>query len=184
MKNIIFILLACFTLSTFAQKSPVDKFLKKYDWDNGLVMKEMKPGSEEFSDEFKLNGQAISELLEKVEKLTIINGDSSSLPSTRNAFYNDAFEVLKDDGYTNIVQVNSDDGDKVGIYTSLHKNGNIKEVVFLLLEENNLLMMVVKADLDLSELGLGDIIKCLEKDHSDKKCKKDHDHKHGQDCGD
>lgn len=185
MRKLIFIILAGISLSGFAQRSPVDKFLKKYDFEQGITINEMKPGSPEFAEELKVKGEAIDKLLEKVEKLTIVKGDSASNPLARKTFFDEASAVLKNDMYTNIVHVNSD-GEKICIYLSHHKSGNIREVVFLLLEEDNMLMMNVTADLDMSQLGLNEILECLTKQEHKEECEKDedHGHEHGQDRGD
>lgn len=184
MKKLAFIVLACITFSAVAQKTAVDKFLKKYDWGQGIAMNEMKPGSQEFCDEMKLNGKAVDELLKKVDKLIIVKGDSASDLSARKSFYSSAFDVLKNEEYKNVVQVNSDDGDKVGIYTSQHKNGNFHEIVFLLIEEDNLLMMIVKGDFDMSEFGLGDLMKIFDRHEHNKDYNKEDEYDHGQDRGD
>lgn len=171
MRTFVLIFLTLFAFTSFAQRSPLDRFLVKYDWNQGLTMKEIKPGSTEFSDEFKMKGEAFDEAMASIDKVRIIKGDSaSSSPDTRNAFFNEAYEIIRDKDYAALIHVHASDGENVGLYASKRKSGSISEFIFLMNGENSLLMIQLKGDIDINEFPFSGIMQTLSCGHEHSNC--------------
>ncbi len=151
MKALTFILLVVFTMTAYAQKSPVEKFIEKNAYEKGITMKEILPGSTEFTGELKLQGDDIKQALEQIEIIQVIRCETEKTSSkTRNEFYSKAMAALTDDSYISMMSVKTDDGDNVGFYANQKEDGKLNEVILMVKEKDEVMMAYVKGDIDLS----------------------------------
>jgi hypothetical protein len=161
--TILIIFITAFGLVSFGQRSPVDKLLKKYDWNQGLTLKEIHPGSTEFTSELKIEGEEIEKAIASIDRVNIIKGDeASSSPDIRNAFFKDVSKALDNKVYTALFQVNADDGERVGLYANQKEDTHYSEFVLIVKETESLMMVQVKGDIDISDFNLGELVKNLE----------------------
>lgn len=173
--SILIILITAFGLVSFGQRSPVDKLLKKYDWNQGLSLKEIYPGSTEFSSELKIDGEEFKKAVASIDRVNIIKGDKASASSkVRKSFYKDVSKALDNDDYIALFQVNDDDGERVGLYASQEKDTHYSEFVLIVNQTESLLMVQVKGDIDISDINLGELLKNLESQKGQHDC-------HGED---
>lgn len=160
--TVLIILFTAFGLVSFGQRSPVDKLLNKYDWNQGLTLKEIHPGSTEFTSEFKIEGEEFEKAIASIDLVNIIKGnEASSSPRIRNSFYRDVAKALDDKTYTALFQVNDDDGERVGLYANQKEDTHYSEFVLIVKETESLMMVQVKGDIDISEINLGELVKNL-----------------------
>jgi len=152
MRIFIIILLAAFSISVSAQKSSVEKFIKKQAKTDGFSIQEIDLKSEEFSDQFKVEGKDIQEALDQLDIIRILSSDSSSTDASRSTFMSKAQKALKDKAYIELAEVRSDDGETVSAYANQMDNGIIREFVMLVGEDESTLMIYVKGKMDLASL--------------------------------
>lgn len=149
MRTLAFIMLAVVTLTACAQKSPVDKFIKKQSKADYIQMKEIEVNSKEFVAEMKLEGKDVEEILAQIDMIRIITTDSTATESDKADFIAKAQDALDDDRYTELAVVKSD-GDDVGLYTYPMEDGKIREMVVLVGGDDNAMMVCLTGRLDMS----------------------------------
>lgn len=140
--------MAVFMMTAYAQKSPVDKFIKKQSKADYIKVEEIDVNSKEFTAEMKLDGEA-EEILAQVEMIKILTTDSTATLSEKAEFIEKAKAALTDDRYTELAMVRSD-GDDVGLYAYPMDDGKIREMVVLVGGEDNALLVCLKGHLDMS----------------------------------
>jgi len=158
MRTLAFIMLAVVTMTACAQRSPVEKFIKKQKKVDGISMQEIDLKSEEFAAQFQVEGEEIEEMMEQLEVIRILSSDSAASQSVRESFFSKAKNALGSDEYTVLVNVQTDDQDDVGIYTRQINDELIGEVVVLVAETDNVIMIYVKGEIDMSKTLSSDII--------------------------
>ena len=167
------IVLMAFTLNATAQKSPLEKVINKYGDKKGVSTQLIEPGSEEFQSHLKIDGDEINEALSQLETIRIINVDSDKASlTTVNKFYGKAVDALEDERYSEIMKINSDDGEDVSFYISQHEDGALNEIVLLVNQEDGFMMVYVKGAIDMSDFNFGELMSvftCINKD-KDKDC--------------
>jgi hypothetical protein len=171
MRAIILILLAVFTMTAYAQKSSVEKFIKKEAKTEGISIKEIEPGSEEFSSQFNVDEGDLKEAFDQIDIIKIISADSASTTeSIRQGFFTNAQAALKSEDYISLMQVSADDGDDVSIYANQTDNGMIREFVLLVNQPYDVLMVYVKAEIDMTGFLSGELLTAIMKDKKGKDC--------------
>ena len=141
--------MAVFMMTAYAQKSPVDKFIKKQSKADYIKVEEIDVNSKEFSAEMKLEGEEVEEILAQIDMIKILTTDSTATASDKASFVEKAKEALDDDRYTELAMIKSD-GDDVGLYTYPMDDGKIREMVVLVGGEDNALLVCLKGRLDMS----------------------------------
>ena len=152
MKIFTIILLAAFTLTASAQKSSVEKFIKKQAKTEGISIQEIDFKSKDFATKFQVEGEDIQEALDQLDIIKILSTDSTSTEASRMAFITKAEIALQDKAYIDLAVVRSDDGENVSIYASQKENGLISEFVVLIGESESAMMIYVKGKMDLASL--------------------------------
>jgi hypothetical protein len=148
MRAITFIVMAVFMMTAYAQKSPVEKFIKKQSKTDYIKVEEIDVNSKEFTAEMKLDGKA-EEILAQVEMIKILTSDSTATSSDKANFMDKAKDALDDERYTELAVVRSD-GDDVGLYAYPMDDGKIREMVVLVGGDDNTLLVYMKGKLDMS----------------------------------
>lgn len=171
MRIFAFIILTVFTLTAIAQHTPLEKVINKYADKEGVSVKEIKPGSEEFKGQFKLEGDEINEALAQLESFKIISVDTevTSL-STFDKFYNKTVSALDDDRYMELMKVHADDGEDVSFYVNQREDGAFREIVLLVNQGTSFMMVYVKGEINMSDLNFGELMSaltCKQKDKDD-----------------
>jgi hypothetical protein len=157
MRTLAFIMLAVVTMTACAQRSPVEKFIKKQKKVDGISMQEIDLKSEEFTAQFQVEGDEIEEMMEQLEVIRILSSDSAASSSVRETFISKAKQALSSEDYNVLVNVQTDDEDDVGIYTRSINNDRIGEVVVLVGESDDVFMIYIKGDIDMSKTLSSDI---------------------------
>jgi len=171
MRAFILILLAVFTITAYAQKSPVEKFIKKQKKTEGISIQEIEPGSEEFNAEFQFEGEKIENALAQLDIIKIISCDSASTTaSARENFYSKAQVALQHEDYIEIVRVHSDDNEDVGFYSNQMENESIRELVLIVKEDYDVMMVYVKGEIDLSSFLTKELLTAMQKGKGGKEC--------------
>ena len=152
MRIFIFILLAAFTITASAQKSSVEKFIKKQAKTEGFSVQEIDLKSEDFATQFKVEGEDIQNALEQLDIIKILSSDSSSTDASRSTFFSKAQKALANEAYIELAKVQSNDGEAVSAYANQMDNGLIREFVMLVGEDDTALMIYVKGEMDLASL--------------------------------
>ena len=164
MRVFIFTLLAVFTITAYAQKSSVEKFIKKQAKKEGISIQEIEPGSGEFNAEFQFEGEKIEKALAQLDIIKIISCDSASTSaSMRDDFYSKAQRALQHEDYIEIVRVHTDDNEDVGFYSNQMENGLIREAVLLVKESHDVMMVYVKGEIDLSSFLTKELVTLMKK---------------------
>ncbi|MEE4257014.1 MAG: DUF4252 domain-containing protein [Bacteroidales bacterium] len=158
MRTLVFIMLAVVTMTAYAQRSPVEKFIKKQKKVDGISMQEIDLKSEEFAAQFQVEGGDIAEMLEQLEVIRILSSDSAASQAVRDSFIENARKALDSDDYNVLVNVHADGEDEVGIYTRPINDGLIGELVVLVGETDDVIMIYVKGKIDMSKTLSSDII--------------------------
>ena len=173
MRILTLIALMVFTLNATAQKSPLEKVINKYGDKEGISTQVIEPSSEEFQSQLKTDGDEINEALSQLETIKIIDVDSDKASlATVNKFYGKAVVALEDERYSEVMKVNSDDGEDVSLYISQQEDGIFNEIVLLVNQEEGFMMVYVKGTIDMSDFNLGELMSvftCINKD-KDKDC--------------
>lgn len=149
MRALAIIMLALVTMTACAQKSPVEKFIKKQSKADYIQTKEIEVNSKEFVAEMKLEGKDVEEILAQIDMIRIITTDSTATESDKADFIANAQDALDDDRYTELAVVKSD-GDDVGLYTYPMEDGKIREMVVLVGGDDNVMMVCLTGRLDMS----------------------------------
>jgi len=157
MRTLAFIMLAVVTMTACAQRSPVEKFIKKQKKVDGISMQEIDLKSEEFASQFQVEGDDIEEMMEQLEVIAILTSDSTASPSVRENFVSKAKNALDREEYTVLVNVQTEDQEDVGIYTRPISDGLIGEMILLVGETDNVFMVYVKGEIDMSKTLSSDI---------------------------
>lgn len=152
MRALTFILLAVFVMTAQAQKSPVEKFVKKQAKADGISMQEIDLKSEDFSKQFHVEGEEIEEALQQVDVIKILSSDSTSTAADRKSFFLKAKKALEDEIYIELAKIRSDDGENVGLYANQLDNGLIREMIVLVGEGDSVVMIYVKGNMDMAGL--------------------------------
>ncbi len=164
MRVIIFTLLAVFTITAYAKKSSVEKFIKKQAKTEGISIQAIEPGSEEFNAEFQFEGEKIEKALAQLDIIKIISCDSASTTaSIRDDFYSKAMDALQHEDYIEIVRVHSDDNEDVGFYYNQMEDGLIREAVLLVKESHDVMMVYVKGEIDFSNFFTKELLGLMQK---------------------
>lgn len=170
MRTIIFIILATFTLTSFAQRSPVEKFIKKNAYENGVTVQEIHPGEMELDGQFKLEGKELKKALDQIEVIKIISVDNEKASlSQREEFHEKALKALDNKKYMELVEVNTDE-EQVGMYAYQKNDGNLREMIILVNEADNLLMVFIEGDINLGLFASKDMVAELMKNKDQKNC--------------
>lgn len=149
MRAILFIVMASFLVTANAQKSPVDKFIKKQSKADYVQVEEIEVNSKEFIAEMQLEGKDMEEVMAQIDVIKIMTTDSTATVSNKAAFIEKAQDALADDSYTELAIIKSD-GDDVGLYTYPMEDGKIREMVILVGGDDNAMMVCIKGRLDMS----------------------------------
>jgi len=152
MRILIFILLAAFSISAGAQKSSVEKFIKKQAKTDGFTVQEIDLKSEDFAAQFDIEGEDIQEALDQWDIIKILASDSISTNASRSSFILKAQKALANEAYIELAKIQSNDGEAVSAYANQMDNGLIREFVMLVGEDDTALMIYVKGEMDLSSL--------------------------------
>ncbi|MCK4993146.1 MAG: DUF4252 domain-containing protein [Bacteroidales bacterium] len=170
MRIFTFIILTVFALTAFAQRSPVEKFIKKNAFEDGISIKEIDPGSTEMSEKIQEEGEEVKEILAQFETIKIISCDAElTSAKTREKFYTKATEALSDDRYAELALVHSED-ETFSLYANQKSNGLIEEFVLLVKESNEVMMLYVKGEIDLAFLGMNDFLSSFMKSKGSRNC--------------
>ncbi|MCK4568963.1 MAG: DUF4252 domain-containing protein [Bacteroidales bacterium] len=172
MKIFTLILLAAFTITACAQKSPVEKFIKKQAKTEGISIKEIEPGSEDFNSQFQFEGEQIENALDQLDIIKVLSCDSASTTaSIRDDFYSKAQDALQQEDYTELIRVHSDDNEDVSFYTNQMDNGLIREAVLLVAESHDIMMVYIKGEINLSNFFSKELLTSMQKVKSGKECR-------------
>ncbi len=152
MRAFTFILLSVLILTAQAQKSTVEKFVKKQAKADGISMQEIDLKSEDFAAQFQAEGEEIEKALEQLDVIKILSSDSTSTASDRESFISKAKMALGDEAYVELARVSSDDGEDVGLYANQLDNGIIREMIVLVGESESVVMIYVKGNMDFTSL--------------------------------
>ena len=160
MRRLAFIMLAVVTMTACAQKSPVEKFIKKQKKVDGISLQEIDIQSEEFAAQFQAEGDEIEEVMAQLEVIKILSSDSTATETAREAFISKANKALSDDDYVALADIK--DGDEnVGVFMRYAENGLINEMVLLIGETESVNMIYVKGEIDMSKTLSSDIFSSL-----------------------
>jgi hypothetical protein len=170
MRIFTFIILTVFALTAFAQRSPVEKFIKKNAFEDGISIKEIDPGETEFAGKMQEKDKEAKDIFAQFETIKIISCDAVlTSAQTRENFYTKATEALSDDRYTELALVHSED-ETFSLYANQKDNGLIEEVVLLVKESNEVMMVYVKGEIDLACLGTNDFLSSFIKSKGSRNC--------------
>lgn len=171
MRVLTFILLAIFSISAYAQKSPLEKFTKKYAFGEGITITEISPGSTDFSKAFGEEEIDLKEMLNQIEVIKIINCDNEmTSAATRETFYDKAVAAVNDKRYVVLANIHTDD-EAFSVYTQ-EKNGIIKEFAVLFKDGPDVGMIYVKGEIDLTNFDSKPFLSVLNYKNKGKDCKK------------
>ena len=159
MRVFISILLAVFTITAFAQRSPLGKVIDKYSGKEGISVQEIDLKSEEFTSQFKVEGEEIEAALAQLEVLKIINCEKGS--ASFDKFYGKTSKALQDEAYSELMKVNSDDGEDVALYSMQLENGLVEEFVLMVKEDSGLMMIYVKGEIPMEDIGMNEVLKAF-----------------------
>ena len=170
MKTVTFIVLAAFALTAFAQRSPVEKFLKKNAFEDGITIKEIDLGETEFAGKMQEKGKEVKEIFAQFETIKIISCDSGmTTAQTRENFYSKAVEALADERYAQLALVHSED-ENFSLYANQKSSGLIGEFVLLVKESDEVMMVYVRGEIDLALLGTNDFLSSFMKSKGSRNC--------------
>ncbi|RLD81854.1 MAG: hypothetical protein DRJ15_03290 [Bacteroidetes bacterium] len=152
MRIFTFMLLAVFIMTAQAQKSPVEKFIKKQAKGEGISMQEIDLKSDDFASQFQVEGEEIEEALEQLDVVKILSSDSTATSADLENFMSKAKAALQDDAYIELARIRSEDNEDVGMYANQLDNGLIREMIVLVGESESATMIYVKGNMDLAGL--------------------------------
>ncbi|HSG68086.1 MAG TPA: DUF4252 domain-containing protein [Bacteroidales bacterium] len=159
MKNILIVFLAVCSIVTYAQQSPVEKVIDKFDGKAGISVQDISSGTETWDKLMKTDKVELREVLAKMETLKIVNCDTKEASlSTCKKFHEKLDNSVEDKRYAEILQVHGDDGEQVGFHISQLEDGSLREVVLLVDQGKGFLLVYMKGTIDMSSLNLGDIM--------------------------
>ena len=156
MRAFTFILMSVFIMTAYAQKSPVEKFIKKQSKSDAFAVQEIDVKSEEFTANFQMGGDDAEEILSQIDVIKILTSDSTATSDDKADFLKKAHAALGNDSYTELALVKSD-GDDVGLYANLMDNGLIREMVVLIGGGESAMMVYMKGELDMSNAFSSDL---------------------------
>jgi hypothetical protein len=170
MRIFTFIILTVFALTAFAQRSPVEKFIKKNAYEDGITIKEIDLGETEFAGKMQEKGKEVKEIFAQFETIKIINCDTGMTSmQTREKFFAKATEALSDERYAKLALVHSED-ESFSLYANQKSSGLIAEFVLLVKESNEVMMVYVKGEIDLALLGTNDFLSSFMKNKGSRNC--------------
>ena len=173
MRTIIVFILAAFTLSAGAQKTPLEKFVKKYAYEPGISVDVIEPASSEFPAFSEIDGPEAREVLAQFEYIRFIrcNAEETS-PETRGLFYSKAMETLQEQRYRELINVNTPK-DEIGFYASQEKNGVISEMALLIRETDDVMMIHARGEFKPGSIGMKELLSAMAKGKMNKGCDED-----------
>lgn len=179
-----FIILAVFALSTYAQKSPVEKAVKKYGGKKGIAVELIDPSSDDFQKNVQGKDNAVSKSMNQLDFIKIIKPDTlESSQVAVDRFLTHVQSALEDDSYATIFEVSGDDGEDVSMHVNQSADGVFREMALLVQEEDDFTMIYMKGEVDMNAFDFGDFLSVLGSDKK-KDCEHDdHDHEHDEPGG-
>lgn len=175
-----FIILAVFALSTYAQKSPVEKAVKKYGGKKGIAIEVIDPSSDDFQEKMHNKDNAVSKSMDQLDFIKIIKPDTLEASQTAvDRFLTHVQSALQDDSYATIFEVRGEDGEDVSMHVSQSPDGVFREMALLVEEKDDFTMIYMKGEVDMNAFDFGDFLSVLGSDKK-KDCEHD-DHEHDHD---
>lgn len=169
MRAITFIILALLVVTATAQKSPVEKFIKKNAYEGGISVQEIDPNSTETSPEASSEGMSFKDVATNFDNIMIIQCDPEmTSEKTRADFYTKASDALDNDKYIELVSIHDND-EAFDIFVYQKKPEIVNEIVSLIKDGEEVSMLYIKCDIDLKTFDLQPLINAMA---SNKSCGK------------
>ncbi|MEA3480004.1 MAG: DUF4252 domain-containing protein [Bacteroidota bacterium] len=135
-----------------AQKSSLNKLTKKYEKTEGFTFKEITAEDIDLdlSDD---NARGIIYSLENLDVIRIIRTDEDNPKYIKSvALKEKVNKILKEEAYEQLILVRDGD-EKLGVYIRKKENGNVTDVAVTVFDEDDLMLVYVRGDFDMSKVG-------------------------------
>ena len=168
MRTIIIIFLAAFSMTAYAQKSTVEKFIRKQAKTEGIKVQDIDIKSGDFTTQFQVEGEDIEKAMEQLEVIKILSCDSTSTAEKRLDFIIKAQNALQDEAYIELARIKSEEMEDVSLHANQMDNGLIREMIVLVKDDESVLMLYVKGKMDMTNLFSGKLFTSMVKSHKGK----------------
>jgi hypothetical protein len=153
LKYILFLTIALFmTGSVMAQKSALHKLSKKYAKMEGFTYKEILPQDIDL-DLSSDDAAGMRYALDNLNYVRIIKTDEEN-PDLKQAqsLMDDVNKIINDEDYDQLIMVQDGD-EQVGMYMRKNEKGNVTDGVLAIAEEDEVALIYVRGDFDMSKVG-------------------------------
>jgi len=150
--TILFIMMA-FTTLTFAQDDAISKFFDKYEEDDNFTHVTITSRMFGLFANLDVEDEADKELMDAVSKvkgLKIIGKDDIE-NSAADALYKEAFELIPDKEYDELMTVRDKDTDMK--FLIKEENGVITELIMVMHGDNEFFLLSLIGDIDLKQIS-------------------------------
>jgi len=179
-----FVILAVFAFATYAQRSPVEKAVKKYGEKKGIMVEVIDASSDEFKSMTQSKDNAVSKSMDQLDFIKIIRPDTLEISQKAvDRFLTNVRSALQDDSYARVFEVNDDDGEYVSMHVSQSGDGVFHEMALLIEEQDDFTMIYMKGDVDMNEFNFGDFLSVITGDKKKDEDHDDHEHDHDEPGG-
>ncbi len=135
-----------------AQRSSLNKLTRKYEKVEGFTFKEITAEDIDLdlSDD---DAQGIMYSLENLDVIRIIKTDEDNPKYTKSvALKEKVNEILKTEAYEQLILVQDGD-EKLGVFIRKKENGNVTDVAVTVFDDEELMLVYVRGDFDMSKVG-------------------------------
>lgn len=151
MKKLIVILMAALSpIFLIAQDTPLSSLYDRYANQTGFETTEILPGAMSFEPGTAAGYAQLGEMMKEIEKIRFVKSDSGS-GHEMEKFWKKILKAAGDDGYTEVVTVNSDDK-QIRMVMMKSVSGNTREIGIIAKSDKGVVLLTVTGDMDFSKM--------------------------------
>ena len=145
------LILIIISLSTFAQKNPVDKLFEKYGGKDGFTTVYISSKMFSLISDINTGDEEFNETMNKIESIKILTTEDDSLVDPGINFYKEIMNELSLDEYEELMVVKEKDQD---IKFLVKEKGNIiVELLLVIGGEGNNALISIRGNIDLKTIS-------------------------------
>ena len=145
------LILIIISLSTFAQRNPVDKLFEKYGGKDGFTTVYISSKMFSLISDIKTGDEEFNETMNKIESIKILTTEDDSLVDPGINFYNEIMNELSLDEYEELMVVKEKDQDIK--FLVKEKGDIIVELLLVIGGEGNNALISIRGNIDLKSIS-------------------------------
>ena len=150
-----------FPLAFFAQETPFTKLFEEYTGKQGYYSQEIIPSQMSMAWENEMQTDALRKVMNKISAVRILSTDAEGGGSSKK-LGKSISGALGGAKYTELITVKTD-GESVNMYGLKLDNGSMREFVLAVVEQDEVTLVSVTGEMDMSDILMGDIMEDMMK---------------------